>query len=181
MRSHLRLIALVAAAAAGFAGLVPAQEASKLGMVNSQEILDKSVEGQRVLAQLQAADKKYTESITRLDDQIKQLQNRLIAQRLTLTAEAAARIQADVQKAQTERQRMAEDAGRAMQELQARTLGQLQNEILPIIEQLRKDRGLDFIFDPGKSGIVFVSPSRGQSGEVKPAYDALKSTPPAKK
>jgi hypothetical protein len=54
MRSHLRLIALVAAAAAGFAGLVPAQEASKLGMVNSQEILDKSVEGQRVLAQLQA-------------------------------------------------------------------------------------------------------------------------------
>jgi Skp family chaperone for outer membrane proteins len=76
---------------------------------------------------------------------------------------------------------MAEDAGRAMQELQARTLGQLQNEILPIIEQLRKDRGLDFIFDPGKSGIVFVSPSLDLTVEVIRRYDALKSTPPAKK
>jgi outer membrane protein len=181
MRSHLRLIALVAAAAAGFAGLVPAQEASKLGIVNSQEILDKSVEGQRVLAQLQAADKKYAESITRLEDQIKQLQNRLSAQRLTLTAEAAARIQADIKKAQTERQRTAEDASRAMQELQARTLGQLQNEILPIIEQLRKDKGLDVIFDLGKSGTVFVSPSLDLTAEVIRRYDALKAAPPAKK
>ncbi|MBE3109264.1 MAG: OmpH family outer membrane protein [Acidobacteria bacterium] len=178
MIKHLRLIALVAA---GLAGLVPAQEASKLGMVNSQEILDKSVEGRRVLAQLQAADKKYTESVTRLDDQIKQLQNRLSAQRLTLTAEAAARIQADIQKAQTERQRTAEDASRAMQELQARTLGQLQSEVLPIIEQLRKDKGLDVIFDPGKSGIVFVSPALDLTAEVIRRYDALKAAPPAKK
>ena len=181
MRSHLRLIALVAAAAAGFAGLVPAQEARKLGMVNSQEILDKSVEGKRVLAQIQAADKKYTESITRLDDQIKQLQNRLSAQRLTLTAEAAARIQADVQKAQTERQRTAEDATRAMQELQVATSRQLQAQLLPIIEQLRKDKGLDVIFDLGKRGAVFVSPSLDLNAEVIRRYDALKAAPPAKK
>jgi Skp family chaperone for outer membrane proteins len=181
MRSHLRLIALVAAAAAGLAGLVPAQEASKLGMVNSQEILDKSVEGQRVLAQLQAADKKYTESITRLDDQIKQLQNRLSAQRLTLTAEAAAGIQADIQKKQTERQRTAEDAARSMQELQVTTLGQLQTQLLPIIEQLRKDKGLDVIFDLGKTGAAFVSPALDLTAEVIRRYDALKAAPPAKK
>jgi len=181
MRSHLRLIALIAAAAAGLAGLVPAQVASKLGMVNSQEILDKSVEGQRVLAQLQAADKKYTESITRLDDQIKQLQNRLSAQRLTLTAEAAAGIQADIQKKQTERQRTAEDAVRSMQELQVTTLGQLQTQLLPIIEQLRKDKGLDVIFDLGKSGAAFVSPAVDLTAEVIRRYDALKAAPPAKK
>lgn len=181
MRSHLRLIALVAAAAAGFAGFVPAQEASKLGMVNSQEILNKSVEGQRALGQIQAADKKYTESITRLDDQIKQLQNRLSAQRLTLTAEAAARIQADIQKAQTERQRTAEDASRAMRELQVATSRQLQAQLLPIIEQLRKDKGLDVILDLGKSGAVFVSPSLDLTAEVIRRYDALKAAPPAKK
>ena len=181
MIKQLRLIALVAAAAAGLAGLVPAQEASKLGIVNSAEILEKSVEGQRAQAQLQAADKKYTESITRLDDQLKQLQNRLNAQRLTLTAEAAARIQADIQRAQTERQRTAEDASRAMQELQARTLGQLQNEIMPIIEQLRKDKELDVILDAGKSGIVFVSSALDLTAELIRRYDALKAAPPAKK
>lgn len=181
MIRRLRLIALVAAAAAGLAGLVPAQEASKLGIINFQEILDKSVEGQRALAQLQAADKKYAESITRLDDQIKQLQNRLTSQRLTLTAEAAAGIQADIQKKQTERQRTAEDAARGMQELQAATLEQVQTQLIPIIEQLRKDKDLDLIFDLGKSGAVFYSQALDLTAEVIRRYDALKAAPPAKK
>jgi outer membrane protein len=181
MRRQLQIITLVAAAVVGLAGLVPAQEASKLGVVNSQDILDKSVEGQRVLAQLQAADKKYTEGITRLDDQIKQLQNRLSTQRLTLTPEASAAIQLDIQKKQTDRQRMAEDAARAMQELQARTLDQLQREILPIIEQLRKDKGLDIIFDLDKSGVAFMSPALDLTAEILRRYDALKAAPPAKK
>ena len=67
MARQLRLFALLTAAVVGIAGLVPAQKVSKLGMVNSQDILP------------------------RLDDQIKQLQNRLSAQRLTLTAEALRR------------------------------------------------------------------------------------------
>jgi outer membrane protein len=181
MRRQLRTIALVAAAAVGFAGFVAAQEASKLGVINSQDILDKSVEGQRALAQLQAADKKYTETITRMDDQIKQLQNRLSTQRLTLAPDAAAALQLDIQKKQTERQRTAEDAARAMQELQARTLDQLQREILPIIEQLRKERGLDVIFDLGKSGVVFMAPALDVTAEILRRYDALKAAPPPAK
>src|SRR4030065_930051 len=121
MRNPIRLIVLLAPAAAGLAGLAPAQEGGKLGMINSQEILDKSAEGRKALAQLQAADKKYTDEITRMDDQIKQLQSRLSAQRLTLTADAAAGIQADIQKKQTDRQRAAEGAPPAMQARQART------------------------------------------------------------
>ncbi len=180
MRRQLRIITLAAAAAVGLAGLVPAQEASKLGVVNSQDILDKSVEGKRVLAQLQAADKKYTGSLTGLDDQITQLQNRLSTQRLTLTPEAVTALQLDIQKKQTDRQRMAEDAARAMQELQARTLDQLQREILPIIEQVRKDKALDIIFDLGK-GVAFMSPALDLTAEILRRYDALKTAPPAKK
>lgn len=181
MRRHIQLIALVAAAAAALAGLVLAQEASKLGVFNSQEILDKSVEGQRAFAQLQTANKKYGDDIARMDDQIKQLQNRLSAQRLTLTAEAAAGIQADIQKKQTERQRAAEDAARNMQELQTNTLGRIQTELMPLIEQLRKDKGLDVIFDLGKSGTAFYNQALDLTAEVIKRYDALKAAPPAKK
>jgi outer membrane protein len=181
MRSHLRLIALVAAAAAGLAGLVSAQETNKLGMINSQEILEKSVEGKRTLAQLQVASKKYSDNISQLDGQIKQLQNRLTTQRLTLTVEAAAGIQADMQKKQTERQRAAEDATRSMQELQANTLDRVQTELIPLIEQLRKDKGLDVIFDLGKSGAVFYNQALDLTAEVIKRYDAIKAAPPAKK
>ena len=181
MRRHLRIIACIAVAAAGLAGLAAAQEAGKLGMVNSQEILDKSAEGKRALAQLQAADKKYADEVTRLDDQIKQFQNRLSTQRLTLTPDAAAALQADIQRKQTERQRSAEDAARAMRELQVNTLEKIQAELLPIIDQLRKDMGLDCIFDMTKGGVVYYTPALDITAEVIKRYDALKAAPPAKK
>jgi outer membrane protein len=182
MKQHVRIVALIAAAAVGLAGLARAQEGAKLGMVKSQEVLEKSAEGKKAIAQLQAADKKYTDEITKLDDQIKQLQNRLTTQRLTLTADAAAGIQADIQKKQTDRQRAAEDASRAMQELQANLLSRIQSELMPIIEQMRQDKGLDLIFDLTRSGTVYFNPALDLTDEVVRRYDASKAAaPPVKK
>jgi Skp family chaperone for outer membrane proteins len=179
MRRSLRSCALIPAALAFLAGLAPAQ--AKLATLNSQEVLEKSAEGKKAIAALQAADKKYSDDITRLDDQIKQLQNRLQTQRLTLTAEAAAGIQADIQRKQTDRQRSAEDATRSMQQLQATTLSKIQDALIPIIEQLRKDRGLDLIFDLAKSGTVFANPAIDVTAEIVKRYDALSAAPPVKK
>jgi len=178
MHRHIRLVALLTAAAAGLAGFAAGQ--SKLGMINSQEVLEKSAEGKKAIAQLQAADKKYTDDITRLDDQIKQLQNRLTTQRLTLTPEAAAGIQVDIQKKQTDRQRAVEDASQAMQELQMRTLAKIQDELIPLIEQLRKDKDLDLIFDLTKTGTVYFDPALDLTAELVRRYDA-KPAPPVKK
>ncbi len=182
MRHHVRLLALFAAlGTAGLAGLALAQEGGKLATVNSQEILEKSAEGMKAIAQLQAADKKFGDQITKIDDQIKQLQGRLTAQRLTLTADAAAGIQADIQRRQTERQRAVEDASRSMQELQASTLSRVQTDLMPVIEQLRKDKGLDLIFDVAKPGIVYAVPTLDLTAEVIRRYDAIKAAPPVKK
>lgn len=182
MRHHVRRIALVAlVATAVISALALAQEGGKLGTINSQEVLEKSVEGKKAIAQLQAADKKYSDEIAQLDDQIKQLQNRLTAQRLTLTPEAAAGIQADIQKKQTDRQRKVEDATQSMQQLQATMLSQIQSDLMPIIEQLRKDKNLDLIFDVTKGGTVFSNSSLDLTQEVIRRYDALKPAPPVKK
>jgi outer membrane protein len=181
MRHHARRILIAAlVAAAGLSGLALAQDTgSKIGVLNSQEVLEKSVEGKKALAQLQAADKKYTDQIAQLDDQIKQLQNRLQAQRMTLTAEAAAGIQADIQKKQTDRQRAAEDATQSMQQLQASMLSQIQSDLMPLIEQLRKDKGLDLIFDVTKGGTVFFSPAIDLTPEIVTRYNAAKAAPAA--
>ena len=179
MKRHIRTLALIALAAAGLSSLALAQD-SKMGMLNSQEILEKSVEGKRALAQVQAADKKYADDIAKLDEQIKQLQNRLSTQRTTLTPEAAMALQTDVQKKQTERQRAIEDASRGFQEIQARTLEKIQGDLIPIIEQVRKDKGLDLIFDVVKGGAIYFTPALDLTAEVIKRYDALKAAPAKK-
>ncbi len=59
---HLLILAVFALSfvSAGFA-----QQTGKIGVINSQVVLEKSVEGKRVIAQLQDKDKKGQGDLTR--------------------------------------------------------------------------------------------------------------------
>jgi Skp family chaperone for outer membrane proteins len=174
--AKLIIMALMIAALAS-SGL--AQQIIKVGVVNSQEVLEKSAEGKRVLAQLQDKDKRNQAELSRRDQEIQELQTRLNTQRLTLTPEALRNLSMDLQRKQTERQRFFEDAGREMNELAERLFQRIQNELLPIIEQMGKENGMDVIFDLGKSGAIYFSPSIEITQDVIQRYDASKA--PAKK
>jgi Skp family chaperone for outer membrane proteins len=172
----LMLFALFAAAVS----LSMAQQAPKIGVINSQEVLEKSAEGKRVIARLTERDKQNQATITKLDEEIRQLETKLNTQRLTLTDEAAYNMNADLQKRQTERKRIAEDAVRDFQDLQVKLFNKVQSELLPIIEGLGKERGIDLIFDLAKSGAVYYNPAVDLTEEVIKKYDASKAAPPAK-
>jgi outer membrane protein len=162
------------AVAGGFAALYGQ---GKLGVINSQEVLEKSVEGKKVIARIQEKDKQYQASIAKLDDDIRQLQTKLNTQRLTLTEEAAAQAQADLDKKTTDRKRMAEDAYAGMQDLTTRLFKRVQDELIPIVEALGKERGFDVIFDLQKSGAAWVSPAIDMTAELIKRYDAAKAVP----
>lgn len=164
-----------ALAAAGYAQTTP-----RIGVVNSQEVLEKSAEGKKVLARLQDKDKQVQASLTRLDDEIRQLETKLSTQRLTLTEEAALQLTTDLEKKRTDRKRQGEDGVRELQELQLRLFNKVQTELLAILEAVGRERGLDVIFDLTKSGAVYVSPAVLLSDEVIRRYDASKAAPPAK-
>lgn len=180
MKGRCRIIALMTISLAALGGSVFPQEEIKFGIINSQEVLERSAEGKKAFAQLQEADKKYHGEILQLDDQIKQIENRLTTQRLTLSPEAAMALQADLDKRRTERQRRAEDALKAMQQLQFRLFDKIEDELMPLIEQLRRDRGLDIIFDLAKGGAVAIDPGIDLTEELIRRYDASKAAPPIK-
>lgn len=152
-----------------------AQAIIKIGVVNSQEVLQKSTEGQKIMAQLQEKDKQNTAELSRRDEEIRNLQTKINTQRLTLTQEALMNLSADLEKKQTERKRFAEDSYRDMQELTQRFFNRLQGELIPIIEQIGKDKGLDIIFDLQNSGAVYFSPTVDLTQDVIQRYDASKS------
>jgi Skp family chaperone for outer membrane proteins len=157
-----------------------AQEAQKVGVINSQEVLEKSVEGKRVIARLQERDKSNQASLTKLDDEIRQLETKMNTQRLTLSEEALYNMNADLEKKRTDRKRVAEDSYRDFQDLQIKLFNKIQSELIPIIEQLGKEKGIDLIFDLAKSGAVYFNPTIDMTAEVIKRYDASKATAPAK-
>ena len=151
------------------------QQAIKVGVVNSQDVLERSAEGKRVMAQIQDKDKQNQDRLGAIDEEIRNLETRINTQRLTLTQEAMMQLSSDLEKKRTERKRFAEDSLREMQEFTTRLFQRVQNELLPIIEQLGKDKNLDIIFDLARSGAIYFNPTIDLTQEVITRYDASKA------
>lgn len=153
-----------------------AQQTFKIGVVNSQEVLEKSAEGKKAIAQLGDKRNSNQSRITKLDDEIRQLEAKLNTQRLTLTNEAILQLTSDIETKRTERKRLAEDSLRELQDLQLRLFNKVQSELFPIIEQIGKEKNLDLILDLANSGAIYFNPSVDLTAEVIKRYDASKAT-----
>ncbi len=173
-KTHKQAVGLLILVLGGLASLSYAQQL-KIGVVNSSEVLERSAEGKKVLARLQDLDKQNQARISKLDTEIQQLQAQINTQRLTLTQEALSQKVADLDRKQTQRKRDAEDAYANMTETSNRLLQRIQDELLPIVTQLGKEKALDVIFDLGKSGAVYFNPTIDLTADVIKRYDAAKA------
>ena len=153
-----------------------AQQTFQIGVVDSNEVLEKSTEGKRVMAQLQSKDSKAQADIAKLDEDIRLLETRLNTQRLTLTQEAMRNMQADLERKRTERTRFAEDQVREITDMTNTLFTRIQTELRPIIEVLGKEKNLDLIFDLGASGVIYFNPTINLTAEVILKYDASKAS-----
>ena len=171
-----RLSCLIVICVVGFFSQGFAQQTAKIGVVNSQQVLERSEEGKRAIARLQDLDKTQQAKIGNLDEEIRQLETRLNTQRLTLTNEAIIQLTSDIDRKRTDRKRQAEDAVRELQDLRLRLFQKVQNELMPIIEEIGKERGLEIIFDLGNSGAIYFNPTIELTDEVIRKYNASKAT-----
>jgi Skp family chaperone for outer membrane proteins len=175
MRRRSKKIFLLTLSIAVLMQLGLAQQAIKIAIVNSQKVLEDSVEGKKIMAQLEEKDKQNREALTKLDDEIRRLETKLSTQRLTLTQEAMAQLSSDIERKRTERKRFTEDTYREMEELTARLFNRIQSELLPIIEQIGKEKSVDIIFDLARSGAIYFNPTIDLTQDVISAYDASKA------
>jgi len=174
MAAPLIALFVLGFAAAGFAQQV------KVGVVNSQNAFNTSLEGKKAQGQLQDKDNKIKADLAKVDNEIKQLQTKLSTQQMTLTNEAAVQIQSDIDKKTTARKRLEEDATRDMQQIQYALIQRIRGEMVGIIEAIAKEKGYDLVLDLGASGIVFFNPTIDITDELIKRYDATKAAEPKK-
>ena len=166
----------------GLAAVSFAQQAAKIAIINASTAFESSAEGKKALGLMQEREGKIKADIQKLDDSIRALQNRLSTGRLTMTNEALLGLQADIDKKTTERKRYEEDAARDAQQFSGNLVNRIREEMVIIIQALRKERGFDVVLDLGTAGIVDFDPTLDITAEVVRRYDASKAaTPPVKK
>ncbi len=151
---------------------------AKFGVVNLQQIATESAEGKASSAKISALNQK---KVTELNDRNKALQaaqQKLVAGAL-LTESARAEIQKEINRLNLDIQRFTQDAQAEVDELQQQVQLDFQRKLVPIIELVAVDKGVQVVF-ANDNGIVWAEGALDLTAEVIRRFDGAMGTAPPK-
>jgi len=151
----------------------------KLGVVDAEVVIRGSVEGKRLLEQLNKFQGSKQVEMDAKTKEISDLRTKLQTQALTLSEEARAKLEKDIDLKTTSLRRIQEDAQTELDNMKEEGLRNINLKVLPVIEKFAKDNGYSLIFDKNRSGIIVSDGALDVSPEIIKLLDAEKAAPPA--
>jgi Skp family chaperone for outer membrane proteins len=129
---------------------------AKAGFVNLQQIAGLSADGKAAAAKVSAlAQKKQTDGA----DKAKALQanqQKLQTGGSVMSDTARTQLEKEIERQQVEGQRFEQDAQAELNELQQQLQQEFQAKLLPILEALSKEKGLQVLFSTGDAGVIWI-------------------------
>jgi outer membrane protein len=152
---------------------VPFPPDSKYAFVDVQAVASASQAGKDASKRLQALTEKKQTEITDKNKQLQALTTKRDTSVGVMNEAARAQIDKDVEKLQRDIQFSNSNAQAEVQELQNDLMGDFQKKLVPIIEDVAKERGLYLVLTT-ESGLAYVHPGLNITDEVVKRLDAKK-------
>jgi outer membrane protein len=135
---------------------LPAAAQVNVAVIDVQRVVTESDPGKEVMQKLRTiSDAKAAEGQA-LQQELATLQDQFNKQRFTVSEVRQAEMSKEIEDKQIAIRRFQDDAQRELQDAQRRELGGLEERILPIINQVGRERGLTLIFNKFQSGLVYA-------------------------
>lgn len=154
----------------------PFPEGAKIAFVVLQRIANESAEGKAASTKIQALQQQKATELQEKQKQLQGIQAKLEKEGSVMSATAQADLAKQAEKLNTEIQRFSQDAQAELQDLTQQLQMQFESRVSPVLEEVRKEKGLHFIFNAPDSGLVAADPGLDISVDVIKKLDA---TPPA--
>ena len=165
------------AAQAAPAPPVPFPQGAKVAFVNLQAVAQLSADGKSAAIKVNAlGQKKQNESA----DKAKLLQSnqqKLETSGSVMSEAARTQLQKDIERQTVEGQRFEQDAQAELNELQQVLQAEFQTKLMPVLEAISKEKGLQVLFSAGDSGVIWAEPGIDLTLEAVARLDKM----PAKK
>ena len=162
------LAVVVAAVVAAVAAPAKAQEPPKLAVavIDVNLLVQDSAAGKEAMVRLKKAQDEKVAERKKLTDEINGLQKQLESQRSTLTDSKIADLQKQIEDKSIALKRFDDDAQQQLEDAKRKELDGLEKQIMPIIQELGKERKLLLIFNKFQSGLVYADDSVDLTDEV---------------
>jgi outer membrane protein len=156
---------------------IPFPQGSKIAFVNLQQIAGLTAEGKASAARVEALiSRKQKEG----DDKAKALaanQAKLQQSGALLSDAARSQLEKDIEKQQVDGQRFQQDAQAEINELQQELQGEFQKKLLPVIQQLAQEKGLQILFSAADAGVIWAEPGLDLTMDAVKKMDAATTKP----
>jgi Skp family chaperone for outer membrane proteins len=153
---------------------VPFPAGAKIGFVNLQAIAQLTADGKAAAAKVNAlATKKQTEGA----DKAKALQanqTKLQTGGALMSDAARGQLEKEIERMQVDGQRFEQDAQAELNELQQELQQDFQKKLLPVLEAISKEKGIQVLFSAGDAGVIWIEPGIDLTMEAVKRMDAPK-------
>jgi Skp family chaperone for outer membrane proteins len=153
---------------------VPFPQDAKIAFIDINTIAATSVAGKEATKRLAGLNDKKLAEINEKNKQLQAAQTKLNTGGAVLSDTARAQLEKEIDKMQRDIQFTQQNAQAEMQELQNDLQGEFQKRLLPVIEEVAKEKGLHAVFSVADSGAAYVHPGLNISDEVIKRLDAKK-------
>jgi outer membrane protein len=156
----------------------PFPEGAKVAYVMLPLIAQNSTEGRAASTKIEDLQKKKQAELQEKNKQLQAAQQKLSSGGTVLNDAARGTLEKDIERMQREIQFAQQNAQAEVQDLTQELQEQFRQKLMPIIETIGKERGLQVIFSGGDAGIIWADPGLDLTQEVIKRLDAGK--PPVK-
>ena len=160
----------------------PFPEGAKIAFINIQRIASESGEGKAATAKVQALNQKKVQELNDKNKALQADQQKLQSGGTVMSDSARAELEKKIERQNVDIQRTTQDAQQEVQELQQELQNEFQRRLLPIVQQVAQEKGLQILFSAADSGIVWADPGLDITADVIKRFDtgAPAATPAAK-
>ena len=153
MKKYLISMAVAALAAPMFAQSAP----QRVAVIDVQKVLSQSAAGKAAYERLKKMQDDRIAKAQKMDEEIRNLDNEINTKKLSLSEDKVTDLSKQLSDKKISMQRYAQDADREVQEARDKALLELNNRIMPVVDQVGKEMGLAAIFNKFESGLVYAS------------------------
>jgi outer membrane protein len=146
-------------AVAAFPPLAAAQQ-SPVAVIDVQRVVTESDPGKEVLGKLKKLQEQKLEQGKALQQELDRLKEQFSKQRFTLSDDKLTELSKKIEDKSIEMKRFQDDAQRELEDARRKALSDLEQRIMPIIQQLGKEKGYLLIFQKYQSGLVYADDAR---------------------
>ena len=168
---RLPVLALGAALALSLAAPLAAQAPAKVAVIDVERILIESERGKAALQEIEALRGQKQQQGEAMQKEISDLRTRVTEGQLSLAQDKLAELQKQLEDKVIALRRFQDDANRELSKKRDEILGQIEQSVFPVINQIGQEGGYTLIFNKYNSGLVYADEAVDITARVIERYN----------